>query len=92
MNVRKDDLNENFMMCLSEVNNTLHFVLDYIAMMQSSILKDNGEYDFFSEEQRVKLWEQRVKLCETICDSLDDLDDIMIEAYQTSTNISRSEK
>lgn len=85
MNVRKDDLNENFMMCLSEVNNTLHFVLDYIAMMQSSILKDNGEYDFFSEEQRVKL-------CETICDSLDDLDDIMIEAYQTSINISRSEK
>jgi hypothetical protein len=85
MNVRKDDLNENFMMCLSEVNNTLHFVLDYIAMMQSSILKDNGEYDFFSEEQRVKL-------CETICDSLDDLDDIMIEAYQTSANISRSEK
>jgi|DEB0MinimDraft_10_1074344.scaffolds.fasta_scaffold85718_3 hypothetical protein len=82
---KKDDLKEHYMACLSEITNSLHFLIDYIAMMKSSVLNPDGEYDFFTEEQRTSI-------ADILGDGLDDLDELIIEAIQVSVNLTKEQQ
>ena len=82
---KKDDLKEHYMACLSEITNSLHYMIDYIAMMKSSVLNTDGEYEFFTEEQRSSI-------TEILGDGLDDLDELLIEAIQVSVNLTKEQQ